>query len=601
MTIIEKYTSLSDKHEILRSQLKKQTLLISLIRLLTAICFGLTTYFYFKTDKDTLLLLSFLAVVVFLVLVKLHGKISFKKKINNELININTDELAYINNNELKYNSGEQYIDTSHSYSYDLDIFGDKSLFQVLNRTATHIGESRLAQTLLSKRNNEAIILNQEAIQELTKEVEWRHQILAYAKTTNDNKETYQKLIDWSKKENNKISPILKLFAFLSPVIYFSVLITSFVSENPVYGDIALYLFLFNIFVLLTQLPKIKAELIDATKVNQTLKNYSLIIEQIENKTFTSKRLKALQNQLNNFNVADSSTTKNGASNRIKKLSQLFGQLENITNPVGAGVFNGAILYHLHTLRSLYQWRDQNKTEIEKWLNVIGEIEVLSSLANFAFNNPDFTYPTLNSNYKIHFNDLGHPLINSNIRVNNNIDFSDQNFIILTGSNMSGKSTFLRSLGINMVLATTGSPICASSSNIHPLNVCVSMRLSDSLNDNESYFFAEVKRLKEIMNKADQEISFILLDEILRGTNSYDKRTGTVEVIKKIIAKNVIGAIATHDLKVCATTEDYPDQLVNKCFEVEIVDNDLYFDYQLRDGVCKNKSATFLMKKMEVI
>ena len=166
---------------------------------------------------------------------------------------------------------------------------------------------------------------------------------------------------------------------------------------------------------------------------------------------------------------------------------------------------------------------------------------------------------------------------------------------------MSGKSTFLRSLGINMVLAGTGSPICASKANIHPLNVLVSMRLSDSLSDNESYFFAEVKRLKEIMDKADKTISFVLLDEILRGTNSDDKRTGTVEVIKKIIGKKVVGAIATHDLKVCDTTQEYPETLTNKCFEVEIINNELVFDYKLRDGVCKNKSATFLMKKMQVI
>ena len=152
-----------------------------------------------------------------------------------------------------------------------------------------------------------------------------------------------------------------------------------------------------------------------------------------------------------------------------------------------------------------------------------------------------------------------------------------------------------------MVLAGIGSVICASKANVHPLKVWVSMRLSDSLEDNESYFFAEVKRLKEIMDQADKETSFILLDEILRGTNSEDKHTGTVEVIKKLVSKGAIGAAATHDLKVCFISDENPEELVNKCFEVEIISNELSFDYKLRDGICKSKNATFLMEKMGVI
>jgi DNA mismatch repair ATPase MutS len=173
--------------------------------------------------------------------------------------------------------------------------------------------------------------------------------------------------------------------------------------------------------------------------------------------------------------------------------------------------------------------------------------------------------------------------------------------MILTGSNMSGKSTFLRSLGVNMVLGGIGSTVCASEANIHPLQVLVSMRLSDSLSDSESYFFAEIKRLKQIMDALEEKPAFVLLDEILRGTNSDDKRNGTIEVIKKVIAKKAVGAIATHDIEVCLTTNEYPEILTNQCFEVEIKNNDLHFDYKLRNGICKNKSATFLMQKMGVI
>ena len=238
---------------------------------------------------------------------------------------------------------------------------------------------------------------------------------------------------------------------------------------------------------------------------------------------------------------------------------------------------------------------------ISDWLEVIGEIEAINSLSNFAYNNPAYTYPNLNSQEQITFSNLGHPMLPDNVRVCNDVTFINQKFTILTGSNMSGKSTFLRSLGINMVLASTGAPVCATAANIHPLDIYVSMRLSDSLSDNESYFFAEVKRLKEVMDAADSKLTFILLDEILRGTNSDDKRQGTVEVIKKLISKRVIGVIATHDLKVCDTTSDYPTQLINKNFEVEIREGELLFDYKLRDGVCKNKSATYIMKKMKII
>ncbi|RZJ52407.1 MAG: DNA mismatch repair protein, partial [Flavobacterium sp.] len=230
----------------------------------------------------------------------------------------------------------------------------------------------------------------------------------------------------------------------------------------------------------------------------------------------------------------------------------------------------------------------------------IGEIEALGSLGNLYYNNPDFTFPEMNSENKISFTNLAHPLLKRDVRVGNDVDFSPP-FMVLTGSNMSGKSTFLRSLGINMVLAGIGAPVCASSATVHPMPVLVSMRLSDSLSDSESYFFAEIKRLKQIMDALEGQKAFVLLDEILRGTNSDDKRTGTIEVVKKMVARNAIGAIATHDIEVCNTTYDYPQDLVNQCFEVQIINNELYFDYTLREGVCKNKSATFLMEKMGVI
>jgi DNA mismatch repair ATPase MutS len=275
--------------------------------------------------------------------------------------------------------------------------------------------------------------------------------------------------------------------------------------------------------------------------------------------------------------------------------------MDSIGNIVAAVIFNGLFLFHFHNLRAIIQWKKSNALALENWLAVIGEFEMVNSLANFTFNNPQFAFPTLNSNYEILFSNLSHPLLNENSRIGNDISFNPQAFTILTGSNMSGKSTFLRSLGVNMVLAGIGAPVCANQANVHPLSVLVSMRLSDSLSDSESYFYAEIKRLKLIIDALNDERSFVLLDEILRGTNSDDKRNGTIEFIKNIINKNAIGVIATHDIEVCLTTDEFPNQLTNRCFEVEISNDDLHFDYKLYNGICKNKSATFLMKKMGVI
>jgi DNA mismatch repair ATPase MutS len=199
------------------------------------------------------------------------------------------------------------------------------------------------------------------------------------------------------------------------------------------------------------------------------------------------------------------------------------------------------------------------------------------------------------------FTDLGHPLIAEPERVTNDIRFDPFRFVLLTGSNMSGKSTFLRSLGVAFVLAGCGAPVCATSARLHLMPVLVSMRIADSLSDHASYFYAEVVRLKKIMNALDQQQSLILLDEILRGTNSDDKRKGTMDFIRQLMQKQAVGMLATHDLEVCKLTDEYQPTLVNKCFEVEIIEDDLHFDYKLRDGICQNQSASFLMRKMGVI
>ena len=449
-----------------------------------------------------------------------------------------------------------------------------------------------MAANLLSLKSKGSILSTQKAVAELASDLPWRQAVSAQSKVKPDSCDIHENMAKWMKSKIQHIPKFYDFASYILPVIFIGLTIYNIIFEAGI-GEKCFYLFLINLGLVARNLKAIKMELVQSTNIDRTLKNYSQILSKIENKKFDSTALVDLQIRLTKNKIS--------ASSEMNRLSQLFGQLDNILNPAAMILMNGFFMYHLHTMRNLTKWKKQNAEDVMNWIQVMGEFEALNSFANLSYNNPDFVFPELNEEHIIQFESLGHPLLDRNQRVTSNVSFDKEKFIILSGSNMSGKSTFLRSLGVNMVLGGIGAPICASKANIHAIPVYVSMRVSDSLNDNESFFFAEVKRLKEVMDAADEQVTFVLLDEILRGTNSDDKRTGTVAVVKKIISKNAIGALATHDLKVCDTTAEFPNQLTNKCFEVEIVDNDLHFDYTLREGICKNKSATFLMKKMKVI
>jgi hypothetical protein len=474
-----------------------------------------------------------------------------------------------------------------------LDIFGPKSLFQHLNRTATPIGEKILAQKLSAPILNNEITLHQLAIQELSNKIEFRQLFYATAKLANLDQEGFQKLLNWSKASIENTPFFIKLIRVLLPILFFTMLGLAYFTNNILFTYLANTCFLLNLCVFAFYLNKIKKELVASEKIHESIMQYALIFELINKEQFQTKYLTQLKEQL----IFEGKPV----HEHFKKLSQLFYNLSSMQNPVGAVFFNGALLYHIGVYCSLLNWKKSYAPFFEKYLNTLGELEALNCLANFSFNNKEFVFPIINNEYKIEIKNCGHPLINASKRICNDVSFNAGNFMILTGSNMSGKSTFLRTLGINMILGNAGAPICASNAQIHPLPVVVSMRMSDSLTDSESYFFAEVKRLKQIMDELEHQICFVLLDEILKGTNSDDKRLGTVKVIEKLVKKNVIGAIATHDLEVCNITLVYPKNLSNHCFEVEIINNELAFDYKLRNGICKNKSASFLMNKLEII
>jgi len=566
---------------------------ISLFRLLSIFLFLTSIYFYFQKSEIFWLFLAALFFASFLILMRIHSRLSFQRLLKKALLNVNEDEISFLKREKIPFENGVEFQDFHHPYAYDLDIFGEHSLFQNLNRTATYIGKKTLAATLLHKVTNKEILDNQQAVKELTEKIDWRQEFLAFAKVSQDNQSSYEGLLKWSKSFGSALSKNTVILSYMSPALFLAAFLGYLITDNPVWVNCLSYLFIFNLIVLGKFVKRIQSEIANSGKIDSIIHQYSLLVKKIESEPFHSQKLIDLQQKLQFKSV--------NASTHLKKLSELFSRMDTISNLVTAMLFNGTFLFNLHVLKELIEWKKDHAEVLEDWLDVIGEFEKLNSMANLAYNNPDFVFPSINSEYKIGFTDMSHPLLNPKTRVGNDTHFYPQSFMILTGSNMSGKSTFLRSLGINMVLGGMGSVVCASEATIHPLPILVSMRLSDSLSDSESYFFAEIKRLKQIMDALEEQPAFVLLDEILRGTNSDDKRNGTIEVLKKVIAKKAIGAIATHDIEVCLTTNDYPGILSNNCFEVEIRDNDLHFDYKLREGICKNKSATFLMKKMEVI
>lgn len=585
------YNSLADRYRSETANLKRSYDTYSFIRLILAIAMIISIYFSATSGQWVYAVIPVALLALFVLCVKKHRSILWQRKMAGNLANINSDEAGFLSSGKNPFNDGARYTDSAHFYTYDLDVFGPDSLFQYLNRTTTYVGEAKLAGSLQHPFSPEEVLLRQEAVKELSANPGWRQNISALGRITRDSENDYRKLVAWSENRGNAVSKPVMILAFVLPALLI------FATAGCLAGWITwkwiMVAFTANLTLTGTQLKKIKSELIDSGNVAEIIRHYGLILAAIETEPFRSELLTKWQEILAHRNRS--------ASKELENLSKLFLKLQGINFDLGALFLNGTMTYHIHALRSLLQWKQAHAAELYNWLEVMGEIEALSSYANFAFNNPDYTYPVLNPGLELDFEAMGHPLITGGARVDNSIRLTPDNFMILTGSNMSGKSTFLRALGINMVLAGTGAPVCAKHARVCLLPVLVSMRQADSLSSGESYFFAEVKRLKAIMDRLEEQPCLVLLDEILRGTNSDDKQSGTIGVIKRIISRPALGGIATHDLAVCRLTEEYPQRLENKNFEVEIVDGELVFDYKLRNGVCRNKSATFLMKKMEII
>ena len=524
-----------------------------LIDLLFAIVIG------YKAINESSWLWGFLAavmIVLFFLLIGKHKQIAVKRCIAKAKIAINEREIAFIEQGIYPADNGKDFEPAQHPYAYDLDILGEKSLYHYLNRTHTYLGRKCLAQRLLYP-DTTTILTHQEAIKALTPQLAWRQTFMAHAEQIDDSPSFYDRLQQWAAAPTTPMGKFMRVFTVISPIVFTLSAIIGYIYDYEVLKSIAKLLLTINLSVFFFFIGKMSKEKLGFEHTYAMLYAFKECIAQVETH-FPEKNKQA--------------------STHIAQLSRLLDDLDSVSNILVSIPLNIFSFYHLHRYRVLLQWKRTYGTHIAEWLETVATTEVLCSFANFAYNNPHFVYPTFNHQYRISFEDVGHPLIAENERITNNITLDEAHFIILTGSNMSGKSTFLRTLGVNMLLAQVGLPVCAREAAIHPLPLLVSMRLSDSLSDGKSYFFAEINRIEQIMTALKRERCMVLLDEILRGTNSEDKQYGTIKIIERLLSLKAIGIVATHDIEVCKTADRYPQQLQNKCFESYIHEGELSFD-----------------------
>lgn len=510
------------------------------------------------------------------------------------LVNINKDELKALDGEYFQFADGAAYLPKEHFYAADIDILGHASLFQFVNRTTSDMGSAQLADWLLNPANPDAILERQSAIKEIKEKMNWRQDIQAFGLETNIRHSTFQQLMNWL--DEPTIFLQFKHWQWLKyflPAVILSVVtaaISDWISMNIMYS------FLLAFAVIAFQINKYIAPLHEKlSKIVEEIDALSLSIDLIEKEKFNSPLSIRLQQGFLAKNEA--------ASLKIKKLKKILDRLDIRYNIVLSAPLNLLLLWNLNQALDLEKWKKQYATDVENWFHTLGIFETLNSLAVIHFNNPGWCFPTLHEqHFFIESAKLGHPLIHENKRVNNFIKMENRGELMLvTGSNMAGKSTYLRSIGINTVLAMAGAPVCAASFRISPVQLISSMRIADNLAESTSTFYAELKKLKTVIDEVNAEKKvFILLDEILRGTNSLDRHTGSEALIKQLIKHNAAGIIATHDLALADLQQQYPANILNYHFDVQVNQEELYFDYILKPGVCTSLNASILMKKIGI-
>lgn len=553
---------------------------------------------WFANDRNAVAsALTFLvSVPIFVFLINRHQKIIAQKNHFLALKEINEKEIKRLEGNFHNFkNTGAKYFDETHHCTADLDIFGKDSLFQFLNHTVTPLGEEKLADWLRESALKTEIEQRQLAVIELSKKIDFLQDFEASGLSHKQSEQETKKFWQWIHQENQFVSkPLFTIASYALPLF----LIVSF--ALIAFFDLPLLLMviplILNILVIGKISEVVKNTLIEVTPLLPTIQAASKLIALIENEKFSSEMLTKQKAQLQLSNLL--------VSKEIANLSKLIANLEFRQNPYFLALVNIPLLWDLHFLLRLERWRAVHSKSSEKWFDVVATFEALNSLACFSFLYPEYTFPQIVDNQFIYeAKDLGHPLIHSAKRVTNDFKLENRGTIhIITGSNMSGKSTFQRTVGINAVLALAGAPVCATQMQVSVLKVFTSMRTHDSLSESVSSFYAELKRIRQLLDHLhDEPPVLFLLDEILKGTNSEDRNKGAKGLIRQLHKNNLSGLVSTHDLELGNMAKENPDFIKNYSFNSELTAQDkLHFPYKISEGICKSFNASVLMKMIGI-
>jgi len=544
-----------------------------------------------RTNGLIFYLLSALMLVLFLFLVSLFNRYKGKRELLRQLLKLNEKELTCLEHDFHNLPDGSEHADTSHPWSHDLDIFGKGSFFQYLNRSSTLKGSEILAALLTNEPGGaETILDRQEIIKDLKDRIDFRQYYTASGELVNEKTDDLKDISRWLDTDTY-ISKYPWLFYLAVGISLLSATIIIWGIFDPSRYWLLLYVLALNYTVLSPFLLRTQKYQGTISRKHELLEGYARLLKQIASTAFKHPELQSRSRKASE------------GMHKVASLSKLLQIFDQRLNMLLGALLNGFFLFDFTMLHLLERWKKKNRQDIIQWIEITGWTDALISLAGFAWNHPDFSTPEVNElREDMEIAGLAHPLIPHQKRVANDLEITSEKVVVITGANMAGKSTFLRSMGVNMVLTYTGCPVCATLFRCSYMGLHSSMRTADSLKDEESYFLAEIKKLQEIVREMERgKPMLILLDEVLKGTNTTDKKLGSVGLIRKAILYPVRCLIATHDLSLGELEKEHEGQVINYCFESYIKDMELSFDYTMRKGIATNMNASFLMKKMGIV
>lgn len=537
--------------------------------------------------------LSFGFLVLLLFFIQVNAKLEQRKKKLLVLKQLVEDELAALDHSFLHFAGGEEFQDVEHFYAYDLDLFGQGSLFQFINRTTTLGGKRKLANWLMHPLKSEAEIKErQDAVAEMSDNIDWRLEFASEGKLFDETDQMNKELQEWSEMDLALRNPkLIRVLIVLVPALTVAAIVPYLLGSTFFWLALMIFVQWMLLFFFWKRIALFYSFF---GRKSALLAKYRRLFYRIENGEFQSAHLSKLQAEIKNPS----------AGMAFKQLKKRVSEFEYRQNLIVGFVLNTVFLWDLRCVYKLWMWHNQYHTKLRVWLDIVAETDALISLGNYACNHPSYVFPEVKtSDFVFRASNLGHPLLDPKKMVCNDLEVSGYSKVmVVTGANMAGKSTFLRTVGVNLLLAETGAPVCASNMAFTPISIYTNMRTTDSLLKDESYFFAELKRIKTVLDHLQNgERYFVILDEMLKGTNSVDKLNGSKELIRKLVQLDAVALIATHDLKLSEMQTEFPEHVFNKCFEISIENDELVFDYKLSDGVTQTMNATFLMKKMGII